>query len=697
MSTLSRTLTALTASLRTLPPHTPPHLQRLSIRVQRAHAAAQSATLDTGGLETLVRFRGRLEELVEGLDELQGALTEAVDVRRDAKKALEALDAELRTATSTAARAATGTGHARTPSTELPRRVPSSSSAAASTNADLDAFLSRSLPSPPPSASGREAEAAKALGEAYGLFLLSTSPSSVLPAGQSLKSTFHSTRAPSPPEQLEKRIETQLKQAYFDGFAEVFASGTSEEKSEAWRRLGGDIADAVGPLIPSRLKTASGTSQRAELEASLRAGVPGADALNASAALTTVHDAVSRLQRLCAPARDPDVQSLLSSLSSAASLPAAQANTSLVPLVRQTLELAAKMRDDVARFRRDAVDRLASEEDLRQVVREEGAAREKKAVLSMYGSERAVRLETVAWVVRALARPLPLLEEQEVKKADLAAALIACLFTDSAVGLPSLPSSSPSPTLPEDGAKNALPPPLLVLAPSLFQLQNRLQALVILACLVALVGPAPASTDEVGRAKETELVKRLWTILEGSIDPPPSPFVFPPSESIEETASTRLANLADELLAHRRTASLTGSLQEGEEKRVTDAVDRVLRYEDPVFKLLKGRLRSAVEAALLSSFAPPSSAPATPAFPATLRSGRALASSGPSTAAATAALPESTIHPPVKGFDRSPFLHEKLEEVVRDGLTGEKGIWGWVEEVWGAVLGWREADEGQER
>ncbi|GAA5983901.1 hypothetical protein JCM11641_006416 [Rhodosporidiobolus odoratus] len=744
MNNLGNALHALLSRLRALPSTSPPHLQRLAIRLSRAYITAQAASPDANGLELLVRLRSRLQELVEELDEGDSArLSKADDLRREAQAALEALQSQMQTATGAAMSAATSAGgHSRTPSVDLPRRLPLSSTSSSVVNPDpgpaateLDAFLSRALSAVPPPPNLAQ-EHARSLSEAYALFLLSSSPSSVLPAGQTLSSIFQSSSGSSSQPQseaptLEKRIETQLREAYFDEFEAILSPSsvsTYSEKHDAWIRLAANLTVTAVPLIPSRMRTPAGASQRVELETSLKADlspIPGGS-FNCPAALTRVQEVVSLLQRLCAPARDAQVRQLLAAISSAL-LPSGSSglsstsSPSLVSLVRRTLVLAGEMTQDVSRFKRGLVEKWASEEDLRDVVTEEGMVRERKVVEEMYGGSEGVRRETKTWVGRRLGRSRVvgdrLVGEQEVVTTEaFAAALVETLFTTTSVSLPPYPPvSTPSPASSTSSAEpeavpsaNSLPPPLLVLAPTLFHLQNLLQALVILSCLIALIGPS--STTREGTEKEDNLVRRLWALLETSIEPPTSPFVRPPAAPFEEEGTeTRLANLADELVAYRvsllstapspsnpisSTSSPPHRLSAEEEQRLRASVDRLLRYEDPVFGLLQKRLQEGIKGFLVSSFTSSSSTSeqtsSSSAAPPTLRTGRTLPSSISHPASASSPNTSATpTMPSIKGFDRPPLLANKVEEVVRSTLVGgEKGVWNWVEGCWGGVLGW---------
>ncbi|GAA5888656.1 hypothetical protein JCM6882_009037 [Rhodosporidiobolus microsporus] len=790
MGSLGNTLQRLLNHLRALPSSLHPasaSLQRAAIRLSRAFTALRDPQTGTNGVELLVRLRGRLQELEEAVVEAETARVELSndetrweDLRREAAHAREELERQVKEATTAAVQAATRS-HSRTLSADLPRRVPSGSASTASTRAELDAFLSRAAASStlgPPAADATAAARARALNEAFTLFLLSTSPSAVLPPDHSLSSIFRQSRGvPSPdslpggqPESLESRISTQLHQAYFDSFAAVFSPAapasalspsltfepSEEAKHSAWTRLAADISAAAAPLVPSRLRANDPSrfrSAREELEERLKAPCSTEDGPEAATgsfsprkALEAVKATVELLQRLCSPARDGDVRALLSDIDSSLSPSSSSAETAanLVPLTRRVLTLAADMASDVQRLKRDMAAQWASEGDLREVVKEEAGERERAVVAEWVGGEEEVRRATKAWVGEKVAGTGV---AEGLRKEDVAAALVETLFSDSAIALPSLSTSTPysphppSASSPSTGndtppaatspAPNLLPPPLLVPSPALFTLQNRFQALVILACLVTLAGPPPPGVDSQRADEEQDkFVRRVWAILEAEI-PSSSAFMAPPARSGGDDEGTKIAHLADEVLSFRRalaalspspsTSSPSAALSDDEPSaRLRSSVDRILRAQDPVYQLLTARLREGVRAAVVAAVlgggggaaSSSSSSSAAAAVPATLRSGRrALGSSSTASSAARSAPSRAgtLFLPPlqVKGFDRPLFLREKVEQTVQEGLFGSTGaveggteaggMWSWMEEVWGGVLGWRAGVDGADR
>jgi hypothetical protein len=224
-------------------------------------------------------------------------------------------------------------------------------------------------------------------------------------------------------------------------------------------------------------------------------------------------------------------------------------------------------------------------------------------------------------------------------------------------------------------------------------------------------------------ADASALLEGLWTILDMNITRtrpaakeervvPGSDKTSAAADDDEEEAEedgTRLAHLADEILAHlvatsqdrpptERAADPDPQLA----KRVRASVDRILRYEDPVWKLFSKRLEGAVKTALVDltrSVAVTSTEDQVqPQVPAHLRTGRStghrrfpLPPPPPRTGAKRRAAADlvAALQPiKVKGFDKPAFLADKVSELVSDRLVGE--VWVHVEEVWGTILGWAE-------
>lgn len=734
------------------------HLDRATIRLERAYAALKLAGTRAPA-QLLVRLRGRAQELEAALGEAEVQASTRTTLL--ARKVVDQIDHHLAEATASEERSPDdGTGHSRTPSADLPRRVPAQS-------AEVSGPSEQSAPARHPRApslgpgQGDDAAAivarrAKALSDCFflhrlatGQVLANTSLSTVL------RATFAARQSAEPAgsdptngvcvgsatlaTDLEDRIRSQLRRAYFDSFRQAFKASDSDldpdafasitlsdQRQPAWNRLARDLVDATTGLIPSRLRTdrslypssSDGSTMRAAVEQDLTSEqLPSDRAHFETACLGKMTRLARVLQRLCSPARDAQVWTLLDSLEPPAPTSGASA-VSLVDLVERVLDLAEAMRGDLDRFKSAASEHMVdamSEADLQEIIKQEAAELERATVTEWCGGEEGVRWSLRAWIRRDFltpatssseARPVP---SPEPTRVDFIGALVDSLFSTRSVALTDLgrlvtnPSELSRPAAEATAAEpvastarddNPLPPALVVLAPLLFELQNLLQALGILAAiatlLVSTVGPAEGSHGL------DRLFRRLWTILEQNISCAPSHSAERRSDSevddastFEHADSTRLANLADELVSYLsqptngRTPPQLATME-----RVRSGVDRILRYEDPVWKLLMRRLRDGAQAALLRATAEENRRPngATPSasVPSALRTGQ-MARSRPAPAANEYERPSPLISP-IKGFDHPPFLAAKVEEVLQTKLL--VGVYRHVEQVWGDVFRW---------
>ncbi|GAA5999229.1 hypothetical protein JCM5350_002578 [Sporobolomyces pararoseus] len=711
----SSQLAQLVQNLRQLPPETPSHLQHLSIRVQRAKTQAEQGQ-GVEGLELLVRLRGRLEELEEGLSELQSAAGDAErgkwsDLRNAARLAREGLEVELRKATTTIANAvssAPSTGrHSRSSSTELSRRT-TSSFTAAPPSTDLDAFLSRlqsqTSSQSQPSLSSLAQQRAKSLSEAYSLFLLSTSPSSVLPPGQSLSSIFrNAANSPSSTSSfdnsLSRRLSAQAQKAYFDDLR----TKLSFSPVEAWRTIRKDLAEACLPLIPSRLFQGSVKRQIQELLRVDRSEdeKDRDEEWKLEEGFETIQTLLGVLKKLCAPARDNQVAGIVEKIKSQ------QGVDRLVEVARDSLELAKNMQEDLEKFRKEVTVELAGDEEVLEAVREEAAERERRIVGEVVEKEgklrpedvqREIRFATRNWC-RNRTRSSPTTKEtssSSITKEQVAEALLEALFEDQAVCVPPLPvavvSSDTSSSHSSHSHSNTLPPVFYSTSPRLFEIQNQFQALTILACLnTILVGYLPSSTAQ---DSLSDVLPRLWTILNSEI---PSFSSTSPSSSASDTP-TRLAHLSDEIISNlEKSSSLEKPLDKTGKEKIRSSVDRILRYQDPVFRLLQTRLKAGIKGAVVSALQQRAmngnetriEEKSNEQVPTKLKTGRNVKGStsdrkrGLPTLYARSRNSLEVEVSQIKGYEK---LSKEVQETVIEKLVP---VWEWVEEVWADVLGWQ--------
>ncbi|GAA6009700.1 hypothetical protein JCM11491_001065 [Sporobolomyces phaffii] len=556
-------LAQLVDRLTQLAPDAPAHLQRLVIRVDRAKRQVEQCGR-SDGLDSLVRLRGRLEELELGLEELENLRgsdeSKWLALKRQVERARQLIARELANAESSVV----ALRHSRSSSSasasaavDLPRRTRHPPTRPPSTPPSLDAFLSRLEPANRSVRSTTNSplvdaqERAKSLSEAYSLFLLSTSPSSVLPKSESLSSIFQHAAAakPFPSSSSSLAIPPSsggLSDQRVDDLAVALSSTSSARQT--WVTLARLLADACLPLIPGR------ASQ-------------------------------SKIKR-----RIDDL--LLGS-------PAGMSN-------------------------------------------------------------EAVEAKQAEWTL-----------EEGFDAVDEAIQVLKKLYRT-----------------------NVIPPIFYSTSPRLFQVQNKLQALTIIACLHTIVLTTSRSLATVQPTSSENLTSRLWTILESEIPAHPSPSDSSSSSS-PPAIPTRLAHLSDEIISHLSDPASTSTLprtspfalEDSVQAEVRSAVDRVLRYRDPVFALLQNRLRDGIERGVVETLtrrgdAPEHTTTRGTRVPDKLYSGRRVPPRGE--AAHERRTTEVEI-PTIKGYEA---LRRQIEQTVNVELVP---VWEWVEYVWSEVLGWNDA------
>lgn len=382
---------------------------------------------------------------------------------------------------------------------------------------------------------------------------------------------------------LESRVRRNVEQAYFDDIESCLSSTTisPEQKNLKWNQFLSDLWKASNPLVPSRIKE----------KPLLQLEFATTTSFSLQSATKTLHHLLLTLAKLVAPARDTQVYNLIKSIStesnsslpsSSTSLPSPTAilsftpSTSLTPhllveAIRSTLAFTQVMKSDLDQFKRNLVKFTPPTElELKGLIEGEARKRERATVEAMYNS---LGIESVKSTIEWICTKCGISEldwknmKSDTRKEKLSEALIEMLFTGVSVGFPPNDSSTE--------VSNIAPPIFVIPLPNLFKLQNLIQAFIILACLISL---APETTSE-------EMIERLFTILSFE------------SKDLDEN-ETRLANLSDEL-----TKPILGSNQI-EIKRIRDGVNRILRYEDPVYNLLKNRLKLAIQVAMKRTLQP---------------------------------------------------------------------------------------------
>ncbi|GEM08652.1 T-complex 11 family protein [Rhodotorula toruloides] len=681
MSAFAVHLDRLLVQLGDLPSSSPPHLTHLTIRLERAYTDLRAVGTPAPA-ELFIRIRGRLQELGEGLKEAQSTGGEVGEAVSWGQLEADARQVELEVAAlleDSARTTATADGHSRTLSADLPRRLPSPykpshqapahpATSAADLSGVADATNSRSpISSPPPMQSLTPSN----LMSAFYRYHICTEGSSLLPEQTSMVSLSREllasrSYAAEPLDPIRDGIAEQLKRAYFEPFEASLSSTTSTvaEKAEAWDALWQDVRDAVLPLANMYISLELGeeSAKRFEAEADAPLNVINQDDFDASAALARLEMIVRVLEQCSGPLRSETVWGYLDDIVFAKN--SSEPSRSLVGLMRRLLDFVDMVKDDLRADRKQmmqAVSDATLERMVLETMREAGYTEERGVVWSRFGGPAGIGSKTRVWLSQEMGSEIPTGQSSVLSKDWVAKALVKMLFKNEAVDF--------------SNKQNRPPPIFFIPSFALVYLQNQFQALVVVACLATLVGtaPPPSRTTSAPPADLTAFVERVWTILQAEIGPTALP-VAPmaggsdgptrPVSGGAHPSATRIANLADEV--HRALATSGAALSGEEETRLRASVKRILRYEDPVYKLLKSRLESSVEAALVDFVTQ---------VRATLLEGFA-----PSP-------PPRTLHlHPAKGFERPAFLRNKVEEVVQTRLIAN--VWEWMEKSWSDVMGW---------
>ena len=225
--------------------------------------------------------------------------------------------------------------------------------------------------------------------------------------------------------------------------------------------------------------------------------------------------------------------------------------------------------------------------------------------------------------------------------------------------LQALTSSVPVTCHPFDQSSNALPPQFFFSRPSLLYIQNYLQALVVSASLKSLLR-LPINSEIA-----SDFIPRVWNLLKAKIDEEDHPIHGTPA--LQGEGGIKLRNLADEVI--RAARSLLNPPTDAEEDELRAAVERTLRFADPVFLLLQRRLRHAITGHLHMSVAKGVSTPDK------LRTGRRRLPTEEPTTGRFKHAHQGVIR--VKGFE-DEILAREIAQVVSKLLISIE----WIEGVW---------------
>lgn len=334
--------------------------------------------------------------------------------------------------------------------------------------------------------------------------------------------------------------------------------------------------------------------------------------------LSLLEELLDMLGRLCAPVRDEQVSLARDSLSGvrqAISLDEGQKklrerwNSSLLLVER----LLRDMLDDLSSFKQghaQASILQANEDQLESATKERARTKEREAVEEIFGVDRVLSA-TREWCIalRPPTSPAAGISENLLTRASIMASLLSALFLPTPVSAPQLdrplqetsPASSPPASTP-NSAHNALPPIFMLSSRHIFLIQNKLQAMTILATLATIVPsgsqPSPVSTTTVSSAAAaaappaaaaatqsssatSDWSTRVWALLLSEID-------TPDNTSVDHI---KLSNITDEVVR---------AMPEGKTSRqqIQQNVSRMLALNDPVFKLLSKRLEESLRDSL---------------------------------------------------------------------------------------------------
>lgn len=320
-------------------------------------------------------------------------------------------------------------------------------------------------------------------------------------------------------------------------------------------------------------------------------------------ALMHLREILASLRERCAPVRDPEIEALQRPLDDPpvrSSRPVALA-TLVAETVRNILSLSEIMKDDLSQFVLGSM----TEQQLWSVVAKQAKAKEREIVIDIWRRDKIVQ-EWSSWLdkphpsghLSSISAEPHFLWIVHIVQALGLASPVSCPFPSTTVQI-SPPASSghnSDETAASTPNANILPPVFFFSSPTLLKIQNYLQALVIAASLNILTClPAPTRSSN-GRSDPPDpdsFMSRVWTLLRAEIAGEP------------DASDTKLINLADEVVRARKQPTATPStpasspLSKDDEATLRAAVDRTLRPEDPVYKLLQRRLLTELSNALV--------------------------------------------------------------------------------------------------
>ncbi|TFK54264.1 hypothetical protein OE88DRAFT_1654844 [Heliocybe sulcata] len=497
-----------------------------------------------------------------------------------------------------------------------------------------------------------------AINQVFYLRVLANEPERVLPPGKSLLSmvarphaqTEHRTDGvPS----LRAKVEDIAKRAFWDEALEALSNQAASSQVHRIQALYKDLHEALKFLLPPKHPVL------------LRLGAPLSPTSSPLlSAITHLREVVTALRERCAPARDTDINALLLRLDDANStLPHTEVARIVVDAVRSILSFADVMKDDLGQF----VLGTMSEKQLRSAIAQEAKLRERQLVVELWG-DQCTQDRWTQWMAQlhgtyTSVDAVPGRRRWILRFVEAMGSIVAVSCPD----IPAAPPASQDGATATDQDRNELPPPLFFSGPSLLEIQNFLQALVIAATLRSLtrLPSSPPNPLDARPSGNVSFMERVWTLLKAEIHGEPG------------SGDTKLINLEDEVIRARKSTGDT--LEAAEEEKLRAAVSRTLQIHDPVYLLLQKRLLSAVSTRLLQTSAVPR-----PLVPAHLQSGRERPGKRPRLAIDDE--PEERERTPdadivVKGFE-DPVLVGAISDVVRR----LRSIVEWTKDVWSDLV-----------
>ncbi|KAL5501176.1 hypothetical protein ACEPAH_9563 [Sanghuangporus vaninii] len=436
------------------------------------------------------------------------------------------------------------------------------------------------------------------------LHVLVTHPESLIPPGKSLRAALlrpegaanaNEESSGNAPESLQSAVEKIVHRAFWDEAGESLSDTEPSKQIARLRLLYKDLYTALEGLLPkshpSYVRLADPLSPTP---------APLQSARNHLLELTTA------LQERCAPARDAQLSSIRSVLENgnASDLP-----SRLVQAIKQILEVSVVMKKDLS----NAILGAVKDDDLEKEILRMARVEERRAILEIYGA-KSIKDRWKSWLSSDGTESNSGRNENDwVRRLVMALGAdvpISCLLPSGNSSASETPSAPPQ----SSGSSNEVPPIFALSSSDLFHIQNHIQALVIVAVLRTLV-PHPRSTFTSSSfanisAATSSPSNAAKPLFQGSSEEASETRTFADrvlsllmievDETSEDAGTTKLINLADEVLReHRRLQAVhaassseidSSPLPPIDEQTIRSRVDALLKPSNPVFILLRKRL-----------------------------------------------------------------------------------------------------------